>query len=63
MASLTTEPVATSADIEAVVDMYRTRWLIEECNKALKTGCRSGSPARESGGTAQPARDDVAYRL
>jgi Transposase DNA-binding/Transposase DDE domain len=36
----TTEPVATSADIEAVVDMYRTRWLIEECNKALKTGCR-----------------------
>lgn len=36
----TTEPIATSADIEAVVDMYRTRWLIEECNKALKTGCR-----------------------
>ena len=35
----TTEPVATSSDIEAVVDMYRARWLIEECNKALKTGC------------------------
>jgi hypothetical protein len=23
-----------------VIDIYRTRWLIEECNKALKTGCR-----------------------
>lgn len=36
----TTEPVASAADVEAVVDVYRTRWLIEECNKALKTGCR-----------------------
>jgi hypothetical protein len=36
----TTEPVATAAEVEAVVDAYRTRWLIEECNKALKTGCR-----------------------
>ena len=36
----TTEPIATPADVEKVVDMYRARWLIEECNKALKTGCR-----------------------
>lgn len=36
----TTEPVSTQAQVEAVVDIYRARWLIEECNKAIKTGCR-----------------------
>jgi hypothetical protein len=36
---LTTEPIATAADVAAIVDIYRSRWLIEECNKALKTGC------------------------
>jgi hypothetical protein len=36
---LTTEPIATAEDVAAVVDIYRCRWLIEECNKALKTGC------------------------
>jgi hypothetical protein len=36
---LTTEPVATSEQAERVVDIYRTRWLIEEYFKALKTGC------------------------
>lgn len=35
----TTEPVSTQAEIEAIVDIYRARWLIEECNKAIKTGC------------------------
>jgi hypothetical protein len=35
----TTEPVDTAAQVAAVVDAYRARWLIEECNKALKTGC------------------------
>jgi hypothetical protein len=35
----TTEPIDKPAQIEAVVDMYRARWLIEECNKALKSGC------------------------
>jgi hypothetical protein len=35
----TTEPVGTPEEITAVVDIYRARWLIEECNKALKTGC------------------------
>lgn len=35
----TTEPIDTPAQIGAVVDTYRARWLIEECNKALKTGC------------------------
>lgn len=35
----TTEPVSSQADVAAVVDIYRARWLIEECNKAIKTGC------------------------
>jgi IS4 transposase len=35
----TTEPVDSPEDIEAVVDLYRARWLIEEFFKALKTGC------------------------
>jgi hypothetical protein len=35
----TTEPLDTRAQIEAIVDYYRCRWLIEELNKALKTGC------------------------
>lgn len=36
----TTEPIATPSDIATVVDLYRARWLIEECNKSIKTGCR-----------------------
>lgn len=36
---LTTEPIATRAQIESIVDAYRARWLIEEFFKALKTGC------------------------
>lgn len=35
----TTEPIGTPEEIASVVDIYRARWLIEECNKALKTGC------------------------
>ena len=35
----TTEPVDTREQLEFVVDTYRCRWLIEELNKALKTGC------------------------
>jgi len=37
---LTNEPIATKQDVVTIVDIYRARWLIEECNKALKTGCR-----------------------
>jgi hypothetical protein len=37
---LTTEPIATAEQIERVVDIYRARWLIEELNKALQTGCQ-----------------------
>jgi hypothetical protein len=35
----TTEPVSTAEQVAEVVDAYRTRWLIEEYNAALKTGC------------------------
>lgn len=36
---LTTEPCETPDDIFRVVDLYRARWMIEDFNKALKTGC------------------------
>lgn len=36
---VTTEPIATTEDIERIVDAYRMRWVIEEFFKALKTGC------------------------
>lgn len=36
---VTTESIDTAADVEAIVDHYRARWIIEELFKALKTGC------------------------
>jgi hypothetical protein len=36
---LTTEPIRTRAQVEAIIDAYRARWRIEEFFKALKTGC------------------------
>lgn len=35
----TTEPVDTEEQILRIVDFYRSRWMIEEYFKALKTGC------------------------
>jgi hypothetical protein len=35
----TTEPVATKGQLNTVVEYYRSRWVIEEFFKALKTGC------------------------
>ena len=35
----TSEPINSLKEIEAVVDHYRARWVIEEYFKALKTGC------------------------
>ncbi len=37
---VTTEPIETRAQIEFIVDAYRTRWVVEEFFKALKSGCR-----------------------
>ena len=36
---ITTEPIDTALQVEAIVDAYRARWRIEEFFKALKTGC------------------------
>ena len=35
----TTEPIGTVEQVLRVVDHYRARWLIEEFNKGLQTGC------------------------
>jgi len=35
----TTEPIDTIEDVLRIVEWYRTRWLIEEFFKCLKTGC------------------------
>lgn len=37
---LTTEPVATFAEAQRVVQHYEKRWIIEEFHKAWKSGCR-----------------------
>ncbi len=36
---LTNEPIDDADDVLAIVDAYRSRWVIEELFKALKTGC------------------------
>ena len=36
---LTNEPIDSPEDVLAIVDHYRSRWVIEEYFKALKTGC------------------------
>lgn len=36
---VTTEPIATATQVRQVIDWYRTRWLIEEYFKCVKTGC------------------------
>jgi hypothetical protein len=45
---VTTEPISSPSQIEAVIDHYRQRWLIEEFFKALKTGCDFESRQLES---------------
>ena len=44
----TSEPISTEEEIRAVVEGYRTRWVIEEYFKALKTGCAFESRQLES---------------
>lgn len=36
---MTTEPIDSAEQVQRIVDLYCTRWLIEEFFKALKTGC------------------------
>lgn len=35
----TSEPIGTPEEVAFVVDAYRSRWVVEEFFKALKTGC------------------------
>lgn len=51
----TTEPIDTPAEVAAIVDAYRTRWIIEEYFKALKTGCAYETRQLESAGTLMNA--------
>ena len=45
---LTSEPCEGAAEIARVVDIYRSRWMVEEFIKALKTGCALESRQLES---------------
>lgn len=36
---LTSEPISTVLEVEAIVEIYRRRWIIEEYFRALKQGC------------------------
>ena len=51
----TSLPVDTAADVLRVVDLYVARWLIEELNCALKTGCSFSSRRFESRATSSRA--------
>jgi hypothetical protein len=44
----TTEPIDTVDQVLAIVEYYRTRWIIEEFFKALKTGCAVEKRQHES---------------
>lgn len=47
----TTEPIETEEEVDRVVRKYKERWLIEEANKTIKTGC--AYTKRRLGGAAQ----------
>lgn len=49
----TTEPIATADDVRRIVEFYKTRWLIEEFFKALKTGCAFEKRQLETRGALQ----------
>jgi hypothetical protein len=51
---LTTEPAETEKQLAAIVDAYKSRWLIEEFFKALKTGCNYERKQLESADTLLP---------
>jgi hypothetical protein len=45
---VTNEPIDTVEQVAAIVDAYRTRWVVEELFKALKTGCQIEKRQMES---------------
>lgn len=44
----TSEPISTEAELRRVIEGYRTRWVVEEYFKALKTGCAYEAKQLES---------------
>ena len=52
---ITTDPVDTVDQVRRIVEWYRTRWMIEEFFKALKTGCAYEKRQLESLATLQVA--------
>jgi len=48
---LTSERIDTEGDLLRIVDIYRSRWLIEEYFKAIKTGCGYEERQLESAST------------
>ena len=51
----TSLPIDTAAEVLRVVDVYVARWLIEELNSSLKTGCSFSSRRFESRATSSRA--------
>lgn len=45
---ITSEPIETVEQVLQVVDLYRSRWLIEEFFKSIKTGCAYGKRQADS---------------
>ncbi len=45
---LTGEPISTPEEIAFIIEGYRTRWVVEEFFKAVKTGCAFESKQLES---------------
>lgn len=52
---LTTEPVDSAEQLAFVIDAYRSRWIIEEYFKAIKTGCGFSKRQLESRRTLEVA--------
>jgi hypothetical protein len=44
----TTDPASSVQEVRSIVESYRTRWVIEEFFKALKTGCAIEKRQHES---------------
>jgi len=52
---VTTEPITSPEQISRVIELYRTRWVIEEFFKAIKTGCAFEKRQLESFGALATA--------
>jgi hypothetical protein len=63
---LTSEPIDTVEQVFQVVDLYRSRWLVEEYFKSVKTGCAYSKRQLESADTllnALAVTLPIAWRL